>query len=77
MTVESLTTVETRLRWNVRALCLLRKTTRPIGLFPGPVLNAGEAKAAEVAFEAGWSAKDFVRILWNRDKLDRASKAGQ
>ena len=69
--------VSEHLQWNIRLAKLLQRTTRSPYSHPGWILNAGEAKAASVAYEAGWKPKDFARIIINRDLLDRASKAGQ
>lgn len=64
--------VEERLRWSIRAYLLLRRTTRPRSLYPASILTGGEITFMRNCFDAGWTAKQFCRVLVNRDKLARA-----
>jgi hypothetical protein len=65
--------VAERLRWTVRAMCLLRRTTRPRSLYPATILDAGERKMMESAYASNWTPKDFVRLLVKRDKVERTA----
>lgn len=71
MTATETSSVAERLRWSVRALCLLRRTTRPRSLYPATILNAGEHAMMEVCYAQGWRPVDFVRLLVKRDLLER------
>lgn len=59
-----------RLAWKVRALNLLRRTTRPRSLYPASILNAGEVKVMESAYLSGWTPKEFCRLIVKRDRLE-------
>ena len=67
-----MSSVAHRLAWNIRALNLLRRTTRPRSLYPASILNAGEQKLMESSYASGWSPKEFVRLLVKRDKLEQS-----
>lgn len=60
-------TVSSHLQWKVRAMKLLRRTTRPESLYPMNILSHQEVHLLEAAYEAGLQPKEIVRVLVRRD----------